>query len=152
MDNYISFKSELYNEPQPGDLLINEFLADPVPSVGIPEFEFIEIWNTSDQYFDLKNYKILDGTSESSGFSPIVIEPNEYLILCNVSDTTAFITYGKTLGIRSLPTINNTADVLRLVNSQGEILHEVIFDLSLLGSSSKKTEDLRWSYKTKSIL
>ncbi|MBK7810343.1 MAG: lamin tail domain-containing protein [Saprospiraceae bacterium] len=138
LDNYISFKSELYNEPQPGDLLINEFLADPVPSVGIPEFEFIEIWNTSDQYFDLKNYKILDGTSESSGFSPIVIEPNEYLILCNVSDTTAFITYGKTLGIRSLPTINNTADVLRLVNSQGEILHEVIFDLSLLGSSSKK--------------
>jgi len=138
LENYISFKSELYSQAQSGDLLINEFLADPTPSVGMPDFEFIEIWNSSNQFFDLTNYKISDGTSESTGFSPIVIEPNDYLILCNITDTTAFIPYGKTLGIRSLPTINNTGDVIRLVNPKAEILHEVPFDLSLLGASSKK--------------
>ena len=43
----IEFKSQQYHSAKNGDLLINEFMADPSPSAGLPETEFIELLNIS---------------------------------------------------------------------------------------------------------
>ncbi|HAN78687.1 MAG TPA: hypothetical protein DCQ31_13460, partial [Bacteroidales bacterium] len=40
------------------DLLITEILADPLPSVGLPEFEYIEIYNNLPHSVNLSAYQL----------------------------------------------------------------------------------------------
>ena len=43
-----------------GDILISEIMVDPSPVIGLPELEFIEIYNKSSKYIDLSNWKLGD--------------------------------------------------------------------------------------------
>ena len=63
------------------DVVINEIMADPTPVVGLPEWEFIELFNTTPFPIDLKDWTLTIGTS-SKVFASVVIDPKEYLILC----------------------------------------------------------------------
>src|SRR5690606_33396233 len=60
-----------------GDILINEFMADPSPAVDLPEVEFVEIYNVSNKIIDLSNWKLGDNTTFGS-FNGGIIYPNEY--------------------------------------------------------------------------
>ena len=48
------------------ELIINEFLCDESPSVGLPKVEYIEIYNKSSKYFNLNGFKISDGSSDGT--------------------------------------------------------------------------------------
>ncbi|MBK9270982.1 MAG: lamin tail domain-containing protein [Saprospiraceae bacterium] len=137
-DAEIAFRSEWPDLPGIGDLLISEFMADPTPSAGLPDAEFIELYNNSNRIFDISNFVIADASSSSSPFPYYLIGPGEYLILCNVADTTSFQQYGNTLGIRSLPALNNTGDEIILLSSSKMILHQLNFDQNWYGNTPKK--------------
>ena len=118
------------------DLLITEFLPDPVPSVALPELEFVELYNNSDRAFDLKNYTLND----ASGAHLIrngIIQKGEFVILCHQKDTSVFGVYGKTIGLSSFPSINNSGDRLYILNSNGNLIHELEFDIDWFGGTKK---------------
>ncbi len=46
--------------PAYGDIVINELMIDPSPAVGLPEVEYIELFNASSQAYDLRGLKIGD--------------------------------------------------------------------------------------------
>lgn len=62
----IPFTYEKIEEPIKGDLLINEFLADPSPSIGLPEVEFIELINTTHKKLNLQGLSVSDGGSSKA--------------------------------------------------------------------------------------
>ena len=68
------------------DIVINEIFADPTPQIGLPAGEFIEIYNASNNVFDIDGWYISDGSSNKSLGSHILI-PGEHLILCAEDDT-----------------------------------------------------------------
>jgi hypothetical protein len=95
------------------DLIITEIFADPSPTVGLPEAEFIEIYNRSEKIFDLQNWKITDGSS--TGILPQhLIFPNEYVILTSTNSATQFNSFGTVIGVSNFPTLNNSSDSLVL--------------------------------------
>ncbi|MCI0751402.1 MAG: lamin tail domain-containing protein, partial [Flammeovirgaceae bacterium] len=109
-------KDFFYFEPVPAqekDVIITEIMADPSPTVGLPDAEFIEIHNRSNKPFDLMNWKISDGSSTGSLPSHI-IRPGEYVILTSASSATLFSSLGASLGVSNFPTLNNAGDPLEL--------------------------------------
>ena len=93
------------------DVVINEFFADPSPPVGLPEQEFVEVYNRSSKTFDLHGWKIGDATSLVS-MPSLVIHPDEYVV------------------ITSLPSLNNSGDVIRIVDEDGAVIDSINYSLS----------------------
>ncbi|MBK9992421.1 MAG: lamin tail domain-containing protein [Saprospiraceae bacterium] len=118
------------------DIIITEFMADPSPTVALPEVEYVELYNGVSQRIDLTNFNLADASGKHlirSGF----IDANSFVILCNQKDTNQFKPFGKVIGLSSFPSINNSGDQLYILNELGELLHELEFDLSWYQSSTK---------------
>ena len=94
-----------------GDIIINEFMADPNPPIGLPDAEFVEIFNASTKIIDLQNYT-LSGSTISTTSYPLL--PNEYLILCNDADSSLFQPYGSVLGVPTWNILSNTGETITL--------------------------------------
>ena len=98
------------------DIIINEIFADPAPVLGLPAFEFIEIYNKSINTFDLNGWKFSDGTTTGT-IGSFILAPNQYLIICPIADTALFSTFGNTKGLISFPSLNNAGDNLKLLDN-----------------------------------
>ena len=134
----IPFTFEKTEEPIKGDLLINEFLADPSPSIGLPEVEFIELINTTHKKLNLQGLSISDGGSSKAQFSNNVINPNEIIICCPIKDTSSYKLFGSVVGLNNFPSLNNSGDYIILKNSKDEILDEIYYSDSWFETSTQK--------------
>ena len=112
---------------QPYDVVINEFMPDPEPSVGLPEAEFVELYNRSGRAIELSNAQLSDGVSTVQ-WNDLVLLPGEFLIVCEDDFAADFSALGPTLGLSSLPSQNNSGDTLRLLSPFGAVLEEVIYE------------------------
>ncbi len=126
-----------YYLPVKGDLLITEIMPDPEPSQGLPNAEFIELYNACSFPVFLNGFKISDPGS-SITLPNYMLEPNHYLILCEKTNEPLFKPFGETLGLPSLPSLNNSGDYLKITNSQNEIWQEINYDLSWYQNASKQ--------------
>ncbi|MGA3012624.1 MAG: lamin tail domain-containing protein, partial [Bacteroidales bacterium] len=62
------------------DIIIDEVMADPAPSNGLPETEYVELYNRTLFPVDLYGWSFQYGSSEKI-FPSVTISPHEYLIL-----------------------------------------------------------------------
>ncbi len=120
-----------------GDVLINEIFADPSPKIALPEAEFVELWNTTNKYIFLKNWKYSDLTTTYT-FAKDSILPGEHLILCAKADTGLFNIYGRVIGLASWPSLNNSGDGLTLKNASETIIFQVNYLDSWYQDATKK--------------
>ncbi len=106
-----------------GDIIINEFFADPSPVIGLPELEFVEIYNRSTKYIDLTGWKLGDASANgtiSGGF----IGPNEYRILCATSSVPE---YAGSIAVTSFPSLNNSGDDIVLMLSDLTLIDKISY-------------------------
>lgn len=95
------------------DLVISEIFADPNPQIGLPDAEYLEIYNRSKNPIDLAGWKLSDATSTAI-FPTQIILPNEYWIVTSSASVSKFTSFGKTIGLTNFPTLNNDSDILTL--------------------------------------
>ena len=124
-----------YYEAQPNDIVINEIMADPSPVVGLPEWEFVELYNTTDLSIDLSEWILFTGTTERV-FNQVVIPPKQYLILANEEAGTFFENYGLFYGFGSFQ-LTNSGQELKLVSNQGQNISYVNYSDSWYGDDVK---------------
>ena len=124
-------------------VVINELFPDPNPAVSLPEAEFIEILNTSEQPVSMLNWSVTDATATAIIQEEVVLEPNDYLILCDVDDVNLFVEYGPVIGIAGFPTLNNNEDVLSIFTDAGEAVDEVSYSSGWYNDALK--EDGGWT-------
>ncbi len=118
------------------DIVINEFLADPFPSQGLPESEFIELYNVSDEILDIKNWKLGDKSVQAT-LSAHLIKPGEHLIICPQESASAFSGFGSTQGQNSFPSLGNSSDVIQLFDDNGVLIDEVNYTIDWFQNSFK---------------
>ncbi|MDR0364475.1 MAG: Ig-like domain-containing protein [Bacteroidales bacterium] len=89
-----------WSKPFPYDILITEIMARSVPSVGLPEVPYIEIFNNSDFSINLNGWSLVIGNSVKN-FGDFAFERGEYLILCHNSNVALLENYGNCYGFSS---------------------------------------------------
>jgi hypothetical protein len=111
--------------PLVGDVFINEFMCDPSPVVGLPEVEYIELYNKSNKYFDLTGWKIGDASSDGS-IQEGWLYPGEHRILCASSNVDTF-TMTQAYAVTSFPSLNNSGDDIILKDVNGIELDRISY-------------------------
>lgn len=129
--SYISFRQAIYNE-----IRLNELMIDPVPSVGLPETEYIELYNPTNQHFNLKDYVLSDPISQVK-LPTYILPPHGYALLLGVSDSLLFNHNQPLLLLPSLPSLGNTADVISLYNAKGLLVDRVHYSSTWYQDSEK---------------
>ena len=123
------------------DVVFNEIMADPSPSVGLPDAEFLEIYNNSLSSIDLNNWILKIGESEKT-FPNVVIEAQSYLILCKQSNISQFLPFGLCVGFSSFSLTNSGQD-LYLFSPDGSLIHQISYTQDWYKDSEK--DDGGWT-------
>ncbi len=120
--------------PEPFDLVISEIFPDPVPSVGLPESEFVEILNRSDKAIDLAGVKLrVNATSVS--LPSYLLLPDSMIIVTDMADVPLWQSYGPVLGV-NLPTLTNNGGAAGLTYN-GSVLYRMDYTTDTYGSAAK---------------
>lgn len=118
-------------------VLINEIFADPLPSKGLPEVEFVELFNPTLKKVELKGL-IFGNQINNYTFKNGEIDAGEYLILSAVRDTSVFKPFGKVIGLPIWPGLNNDNGFLFLKNNKSRVLQQVRYDLKWYKDTEKQ--------------
>ncbi|MGB8490688.1 MAG: lamin tail domain-containing protein [Bacteroidales bacterium] len=132
----------IQNPPKPGDVVISEIMADPLPVVSLPAKEYIELENTTYYTVNLKNWTLTDGKSKAR-FPDTAIDPGGRIIVCSTTETSLLESFGKTVGIKSFPALTDGGKILALSDSSGILIHGVEYSRSWYGDELKA--DGGWS-------
>ncbi len=119
------------------DVVFNEIFADPTPVVGLPDAEYLEIFNASSGIFDMANWSLVN-TTTSKTLTSLVLMPGEFVILCDAENTELFEEFGTVIGITSFTALANASDSLTLLNPQGVIIDIVSYSDSWYNDPVKK--------------
>lgn len=106
------------------DVVITELFPDPSPSVGLPEQEYIELYNRTNKVIDLTGCWVAD-LSSANQIQGGKLFPGEYAIICDDNNYSDFITFGKVITVSSLPSLNNSNENYQLYNSDSVLIHNV---------------------------
>ncbi len=124
-----------------GEIIITEFLADPV---GTLESEWIEIKNTSEFSVNMRGWQIGDAARQSLLDSSIILAPGEYRIVAQ--DAVAFTRhYGpacEPLASRTWSYLNNSGDCIVVRDEFGTISDSVTFSGGAGGNNSIERNEL----------
>ena len=109
-------------------IVIHELLADPSPQIGLPNSEFIELRNISAAPVNLRNWKLSDGSSTATITINYSLQADSCVIICPNGALTAYAALGPAIGVANFPSLNNDADVIWLMSSEGRIIHAVAYE------------------------
>ncbi|MCR9171470.1 MAG: lamin tail domain-containing protein [bacterium] len=107
-----------------GDVIINEFVCDPTPVVGMPDAEFVEIYNRSSKIFNVQSWLLGDETDDGT-IQDAWLLPGEYLILTATSDVDSFAL--ETVGVTSWASLNNAGDHIVLTSDLGVAIDSIVY-------------------------
>jgi hypothetical protein len=117
--------------PSKYDVVITEFMADPDPPIGLPNAEYVEIYNRSSNTFDLNGWKISDSNSPND-LTSYILTPGSYLILCSTANVSLFTPFGNVLGVSSFPVFNNPSnggnDDIAIYDNNSLIIDKIHYD------------------------
>jgi hypothetical protein len=112
--------AQVYNS-----ILISEIMADPTPTVGLPDAEYLELYNRGAQSVSLKGWRLHTGNAVAL-LPDSVLAPGGFVILCSRTRSTLLSPFGRVIGLSSF-SLPNDGTTLILRNNQGSLVHSVAY-------------------------
>lgn len=135
----------MFYDPVPYDILIHEIMADPVPAVGLPEVEYVELYNRTNFPVDLTGWKIKVGNSLR--ILPGGTIPADSFLLLTAHPLPAEFAGLSALALPSFPALNNTGATVSLLSPGGTEIHRVSYTANWYRDTRK--DDGGWSLEMK---
>ncbi|MFN3839281.1 MAG: lamin tail domain-containing protein [Cyclobacteriaceae bacterium] len=129
-----------YIPPPPSaykDIIITELFPDPNPVIGLPEAEFVELFNRSSSPINLAGWKLSDPSSTAT-LPNYGLLPNTYVVITATSSAAAYAGIGPTLGVSNFPTLNNGGDSIRLHDASNNLIDAVNYSDAWYKNDDKK--------------
>ncbi len=123
--------------PQRYDIVINEIMANPSPSPGLPGVKYIELYNTSAHACGLKGWTISDGKSTATIKEDILLGPDSIVLIGASGAMAALSSFGRTIAVTSFPTLRINGDLIMLYSAENMLIHAVQYDRSWYGNEVK---------------
>lgn len=143
----ISSLELVYYPLQPFDLIITELMADPEPPMGLPAFEYLELFNRTDHKLQLTGDRLVIGgrAYELQAFS---LQAGNFLIITSEEARPYFTSYGTVV---SLPYLNlpNEGATISIIDSSGNNLYFMEYNRDYYDDPEKS--DGGWSLEIKDI-
>jgi len=120
---------------RPYDIVINEIMSDPSPSAGLPEYEYIELYNTSNFPVDMSGWSIMIGSSwkDIKNYS---VDAGDYLICCHENAASMLSAYADLITFSSF-SISNQGTEIHLLDSSGQTMSYVDFSIDWYNDGDK---------------
>lgn len=122
MDTLISF---LFYRPASYDIVIDEIMADPSPTILFPETEWVELRNVSPFEIDLFGWRLAKSTSTSGPMPSRILKPDSSLVVCSTGAVSSMNSYCSAISVTSFPALTNTGDLIALKSPEGKTIHAV---------------------------
>ena len=130
------------------DIIFTELFPDPMPTIGLPEVEFIELYNRSEKVIDLNGWILSDNLSNTS-LSEYLLLPDQYVLICSTDDLALFDIENK-LGLASFPNLNNLKDSLVLKNNEATVVDHLVYTVQWYQNEDKINGG--WTLERKNII
>ncbi len=127
----------LFYEALPNDIVINEIMADPDPALGLPNYEYIELHNTSTFPIKLNQWTFTSG-SNTKIIPSFVLLPDSFVVLSSTSGSAALSPIANAIALSSFPSLTNTGQTLILKNNSGTIISVVSYTDKWYKDSNKE--------------
>ena len=125
-----------YHPLQWGEVVINEIMADPSPPVGLPEAEYLELFNTTQRPIWLYHCHLLFDQQDRL-LSPVNLPPHSFLIVSRPEDCPLFRPYGRCVGVKQMPSLLNDGMSLALLSAEGKVISHVSYSKMWYGDPYK---------------
>ena len=105
------------------DLVFNELMVNPTPEVGLPPFEYIELYNTSGFPVNVSGWVLQHGTTQR--VLPMgIIDPGGFMLLVPEGAVSSLLPFGNVLGVPGLSTtaLTNAGTSLLLYDQNGTLV------------------------------
>ncbi len=108
---------------QPFDVVFNELMVDPTPEVGLPPFEYIELYNTTGFPVNVSGWVLQHGGTLRV-LPAALVEPGGYLLLAAESAVASLTPFGNVVGVPGLSTtaLTNAGASLLLLDQHGTLV------------------------------
>ncbi|MFA8299000.1 MAG: lamin tail domain-containing protein [Hyphomicrobiales bacterium] len=129
-----------YPLAQKYDIIISEIMFDPTPSVLLPPYEYIELYNRSDIATNLQNWTLNIG-DKSLKLPDSIIKPKEFMILCNSGKAYEQLkAHLPDINITAVPSFSlpNDRNQLSLFNTVNQEVHSTTWDVDFHQSKAYK--------------
>ena len=131
-----------------GDIVINEVMASPKGAKGLPETDYVELYNTTDHTISLKGWSfIYDGTVIRLPDVPLAT--NRYAVLYRKGKSLPLDKKVLGLGFSNFPlNMSDEGKQLTLKDSSGTVLHSYAYPKAKAGRSIERGEGDKWHLST----
>jgi len=104
-----------------GHLIINEIMANPIPSNGLPEYEYIELFNPGTDTVFTSGWQ-LTLNNKTVTLPADTILPKAFALIGGTTAISNFKPYGKAIAVTSFPSLLNDGMLLKLYDPQGNLI------------------------------
>lgn len=122
--------------PVTGGIVISEIMADPTPSRGLPEREYLEIFSLSRDTLELKGIMLIAG-NDTAYLPEGVAAPGELIILCSTGSRADLLPFGRVMAVKSFPSLNDAGELIALRTPGGSLVHSVSYSPEFLGDGPR---------------
>ncbi len=119
-----------------GDIVINEIHPDPTPAIGMPEYEYIELYNRTNLPINIDQFVLRVGSSDRV-LPAATIQPDSFLVLTDIDAQGLFLPNTPIAYLSSWPSLTNSGATIEFEDSTGSLLDRVTYDLDFYNDASK---------------
>lgn len=147
-----SVNSDNPEEPEPetytyGAILINEVMADPKGAEGLPETEYVELWNSTASVISLKDWTFYY-EDKAVRLDSYTISAGEYIIIYKEGREITCGRYGYAMPLSAFPAnLANSGKSLAICDPSGAFIDEITYEKAKAGISWEREGDT-WYFST----